>query len=157
MKSILLVLFMTAMSTGVMFSQTMTAKDSLKAKKAAPFMLFENTTHDFGTIPYNGDGTFEFKFKNTGKSPLIISNCQASCGCTVPEWPKDPINKNGNGSIKVKYATTRVGAFQKTVTVTSNSSNSPLVITIKGTVEKAPEEKTVPTKDETIPGVNKTE
>jgi hypothetical protein len=157
MKSILFVLFITVIASGVTFSQTMTAKDSLKAKKAAPLMLFENTTHDFGTIPYNGDGTFEFKFKNTGKSPLIISNCQASCGCTVPEWPKDPINKNGSGVIKVKYNTTRVGAFQKTVTVTSNSSNSPLVITIKGTVEKAPEEKTVPTKDETIPGVNKTE
>jgi len=157
MKSILFVLFIMVISTGITFSQTMTAKDSLRAKKVAPVMLFENTTHDFGTIPYNGDGTFEFKFKNTGKTPLIISNCQASCGCTVPEWPKDPINKNGNGSIKVKYNTTRVGSFQKTVTVTSNGSNSPLVITIKGTVEKAPEEKTVPIKDETIPGVNKTE
>jgi hypothetical protein len=157
MKSILFVLFLTVISSTVAFSQVMTAKDSLKAKKNAPFLLLENSTHDFGTIPYNGDGSCEFKFKNTGKNPLIISNCQASCGCTVPEWPKDPIAKNGNGSIKVKYNTTRVGAFQKTVTITSNSSNSPVVVTIKGTVEKAPEEKTVPTKDETIPGVNKTE
>ncbi len=157
MKSILFVLFLTAITSGIAYSQTMTAKDSLKAKKNAPFILLENTEHDFGTIPYNGNGTFEFKFKNTGKSPLIISNCQASCGCTVPEWPKDPINKNGTGAIKVKYNTTRVGPFQKTVTIQSNSSNSPVVITIKGTVEKQQEEKTVPTKDETIPGVNKTE
>ena len=149
------VLILTTLASSVAFSQTMTAKDSLKAKKNAPFILLENTTHDFGTIPYNGDGICDFKFKNTGKTPLIISNCQASCGCTVPEWPKDPIAKNGTGSIKVKYATTRVGPFTKTVTIVSNSSNAPVVITIKGTVENAPEEKTVPTKDETIPGVNK--
>lgn len=155
MKSFMFVFLLTALASSVAFSQTMTAKDSLKAKKNAPFILLEKTTHDFGTIPYNGDGTFEFKFKNSGKTPLIISNCQASCGCTVPEWPKDPIAKNGTGSIKVKYATTRVGPFTKTVTVTSNGSNSPVVLTIKGTVEKAPEEKTVPTKDETIPGVIK--
>ena len=155
MKSIMLVLLFVFISTVITFSQTMTAKDSLKAKKNAPFILFENTTHDFGTIPYKGDGSFDFKFKNTGKTPLIISNCQSSCGCTVPNWPKDPINKNGNGIIKVKYRTTRVGPFQKTVTIVSNSSNSPVVITIKGTVEKAPEEKTVPTKEETVPSINK--
>lgn len=158
MKSFLFVLILTMFASSVTFSQqVMTAKDSLKAKKDAPYILFESVIHDFGTIPYNGDGSYEFKFKNTGKNPLIISNCQTSCGCTVSEWPKDPIAKNGEGSIKVKYATTRVGPFTKTVTVTSNSSNSPLVITIKGTVEKAQEIQTVPIKDETIPGVNKTE
>ena len=155
MKSIFFVLVLTAITSGIAFSQTMTAKDSLKAKKNAPFIMLEVSEHDFGTIPYNGDGTFEFKFKNTGKSPLIISNCQASCGCTVPEWPKDPIAKNGTGVIKVKYNTTRVGHFQKTVTIQSNSSNSPVVITIKGDVEKQPEEKTVPVKEDNIPGVNK--
>jgi hypothetical protein len=157
MKSLLFILLLTAFTAGIATSQTMTAKDSLKAKKNAPFLLMESTEHDFGTIPYNGDGSCEFKFKNTGKSPLIISNCQASCGCTVPEWPKDPIVKNGTGGIKVKYNTTRVGPFQKTVTIQSNSSNSPVVITIKGTVEKQQEEKTVPVKNETIPGVTKTE
>lgn len=155
MKSIIFVFLFTVISAGLTFSQTMSHKDSLKVAKNAAFLMFENTIHDFGTIPYNGDGTVDFKFKNTGKSPLIISNCQASCGCTVPDWPKDPIIKNGMGAIKVKYNTTRVGPFQKTITVTSNSSNSPIVITIKGTVDKAPEEKTVPTKDETVPSINK--
>lgn len=106
-----------------------------------PAITFEMTTHDFGTIPYNGDGTIEFKFTNTGKAPLILSNCQSSCGCTVPEWPKDPIPPKGKGSIKVKYNTTRVGPFTKTVTVTSNAPDSPTVLTIKGNVEKAAEGK----------------
>ena len=155
MKSIFLVLVLSVLTTGITFSQTMTAKDSLKIKKSAPYIMLEKTEHDFGKIPYNGDGTFDFKFKNTGKSPLIISNCQASCGCTVPEWPKDPIPRNGTGSIKVKYNTTRVGHFQKTVTIQSNASNAPVVITIKGDVEKQPEEKTVPIKEDNIPGVTK--
>ncbi len=156
MKSIMLSLFVVLFATSITFSQTMSAKDSIKAAKNAPFMLFENTTHDYGTVPYNGDGTCEFKFKNTGKTPLIISNCQASCGCTVPEWPKDPIQKGASAVIKVKYNTTRVGLIQKTVTVTSNAVNSPVVLNIKGTVEKAPEEKTVPVKEETVPSINKT-
>ena len=58
--------------------------------------------------------------------------------------------------IKVKYATTRVCLIQKPITVTSNSFNSPVILNIKGTVEKAPEEKTVPVKDETVPSINKT-
>jgi len=156
MKSIMLSLFVVLFTTSISFSQAMSAKDSIKAAKNAPFMLFENTTHDYGTVPYNGDGTCEFKFKNTGKSPLIISSCKSSCGCTVPSWPKEPIQKGESAVIKVKYATTRVGLIQKTITVTSNSLNSPVILNIKGTVEKAPEEKTVPVKDETVPSINKT-
>src|SRR5512145_345867 len=66
---------------------------------------FENTDHDFGTIPYKGDASFQFKFNTTGKTPLVLSNVRSSCGCTVPEWPKDPINKGDKGIIKVSYNT----------------------------------------------------
>jgi len=157
MKSVILILSALFFCSTIITAQnTISVKDSIKASKKLPFMLFENTTHDYGTIEYNGDGTCEFKFKNTGKSPLVISNCQASCGCTVPEWPKEPIQKGATGVIKVKYNTTRVGLIQKTITVTSNSMNSPVILNIKGTVNKAKEEKTVPTKDETVPSINKT-
>lgn len=155
MKKITLILVFSFLVSGLVFSQAMSKKDSLKAKKNAPFIMLEKSLHDFGTIQFNGDGTFDFKFKNTGKTPLIISNCQTSCGCTVPEWPKDPIPRNGTASIKVKYATNRAGVFQKTVTIISNSSNSPLVLTIKGNVEKQKENKTSPERDETIPGLIK--
>lgn len=97
---------------------------------------FETTTHDYGLIPFGGDGTYEFVFKNTGKEPLILSNCQSSCGCTIPDCPKTPIAPKQNGSIKVKYNTNRSGPFNKSVTIFSNSPNSPTVLTIKGTVEK---------------------
>ena len=92
------------------------------------------------------DGGCEFKFKNTGKEPLIISNARGSCGCTVPTWPKEPIMKGQTGIIKVHYDTKRVGAFTKTVTITSNSKTPSKVITIKGLINAVSAEETSPFK-----------
>jgi hypothetical protein len=103
----------------------------------APEIVFESEVHDFGTIPYGGNGTYDFKFSNTGKSPLIISNARGSCGCTVPKWPKEPVGKGQSGAINVQYDTKRPGPFTKTVTISSNAKTSTKVITIKGTVEPA--------------------
>lgn len=98
-------------------------------------MVFESETIDYGTIPHNADGKREFVFVNNGNKPLIISNTQGSCGCTVPVTPKDPIKPGAKGVIGVKYATDRVGPFTKTVTVTSNAEGMPTkVLTIKGTI-----------------------
>ncbi len=109
-------------------------------------MNFETDVHDFGTIDYAGNGTYEFKFKNTGKEPLIISNAKGSCGCTVPTYPKDvPIKPGESNVIKVTYDTKRAGNFTKTVTITSNSKTPEKVITIKGVVQPAPIEETFPT------------
>src|SRR5580693_4076643 len=86
-------------------------------------MTFETDVHDFGTIDYAGNGTYEFKFKNTGKEPLIITNAKGSCGCTVPTYPKDvPIKPGESNVIKVTYDTKRAGNFTKTVTITSNAN-----------------------------------
>lgn len=103
----------------------------------APEIVFEKEIHDFGTIEYGGNGTYDFKFSNTGKSPLIISNARGSCGCTVPKWPKEPIAKGASGSINVQYDTKRPGPFTKTVTISSNAKSATKVITIKGVVEAA--------------------
>ncbi|MBS1765051.1 MAG: DUF1573 domain-containing protein [Bacteroidetes bacterium] len=112
------------------------AKTSSVANPNAAEISFENEMHDYGTIPYGGNGTYEFKFTNTGKEPLIISNARGSCGCTVPSWPKEPILKGHTGVISVHYDTKRPGPFSKTVTVSSNSSTTPdKVLTIKGVVE----------------------
>ena len=101
---------------------------------------FTKETHDYGTIKNGADGTCTFEFKNTGNAPLIISNAKGSCGCTVPEWPKEPIAPGAKASIKVKYDTNRPGVINKNVTITSNAVNSPeKVIYIKGTVSPAPE------------------
>jgi hypothetical protein len=97
-------------------------------------IVFVSTTHDYGTIVQGADGNSEFRFTNKGKSPIILSHVQASCGCTVPEWPKEPILPGKTSSIKVTYNTANVGSFGKTITVSSNAANSTVVLTIKGNV-----------------------
>lgn len=104
----------------------------------APDMKFETEVLDYGTIEHGANGVREFKFKNIGKEPLIITNAMGSCGCTTPEWPKDPIKPGESSVIKVKYDTNRPGAFEKTVTLTSNAKTPSKVIKIKGVVKPAP-------------------
>ncbi len=137
----LLVLFITALAfSGSAQNAPVKADSAVKADNPnAPEMTFENELHDYGTIKQGADGGCEFKFKNTGKEPLVISNAKGSCGCTVPTWPKEPIMKGQTGVIKVHYDTKRVGAFTKTVTIESNSKTNPRVLTIKGTVEASPD------------------
>jgi len=96
---------------------------------------FESETIDYGTIENNSDGNREFKFTNTGNTPLVISNAKGSCGCTVPTWPKEAIAPGESSVIKVRYATNRTGSFSKSITLTSNAVNAPTkVVKIKGTV-----------------------
>ena len=98
-------------------------------------MVFENETIDYGTIQQNSDGNREFVFTNNGNKPLIIESTQGSCGCTVPTKPEGPIAPGAKASIGVKYATDRVGAFTKTVTVKSNAAGQETkLLTIKGNV-----------------------
>lgn len=105
----------------------------------APDIKFDSEVIDYGTIEYDANTLREFKFKNTGKSPLIISNVQVQCGCTnVDGWPKDPIAPGKTASFKVKYDSKRTGKFDKKITVTSNAKNPSVVLTIKGEVKPAP-------------------
>jgi Protein of unknown function (DUF1573) len=98
-------------------------------------LQFEKETHDFGTIAQGTPVSVEFKFKNTGNQPVVISNVQASCGCTTPEYAKDqPVLPGKTATIKAGYNAAAMGAFNKSITVTSNASNSTQVIFIKGTV-----------------------
>jgi hypothetical protein len=98
-------------------------------------MAYVTETIDYGTIAHNADGKREFVFTNNGNKALIITNAAGSCGCTVPTFPKEPIAPGAKGVIGVQYATDRIGAFIKTVTITSNAEGMPSkVLTIKGTV-----------------------
>lgn len=99
---------------------------------------FTNDVMDYGTIEHKADGNREFVFTNNGTEPLIIMNAQGSCGCTVPTWPKEPIAPGATAKIGVKYDTNRPGPFTKTITLTSNSKETPSkVLTIKGNVKPA--------------------
>lgn len=105
------------------------------AVEGGPQIEFVEETIDYGTISQHADGNREFIFTNTGNAPLIVSNCKGSCGCTVPKCPTEPILPGETASIKVKYATDRLGKFTKTITVTSNASGEPTkVIKVTGDV-----------------------
>ncbi len=103
-------------------------------------MEFQETTIDYGTIEQGSDPYRFFSFTNTGNAPLVITNAKGSCGCTVPTYPKEPILPGTDGEIKVRYDTNRVGPFTKRVTLTTNVGDEPIILTIKGKVEKKPEE-----------------
>ena len=105
-----------------------------------PQMSFEDDTIDYGTIEQGADPYRFFKFENTGNEALVIKHAKGSCGCTVPTYPKEPILPGEKAEIKVRYDTNRVGPFTKRVTLTTNVGEENIVLTIKGKVEKKPEE-----------------
>ena len=107
--------------------------------KNAPDFKFEFDQYDFGTIKQGDKVTYDFTFTNTGKDPLIISEAHGSCGCTVPQWPKEPIAKGGKGTIHVEFNSTgKMGMQDKTVTITSNAKSGQKVLHLKGNVEAPP-------------------
>jgi len=108
---------------------------------------FESRVVDYGVIEYNADGVREFVFTNNGTEPLIIKNAKGSCGCTVPTWSREPIAAGATSEIGVKYATNRVGKFTKTITITTNASKKPVILTIKGEVNPAPKEVNAPERE----------
>lgn len=103
--------------------------------KNQPEIKFEAEEYNFGTVKQGDMVTYEFKFTNTGKEPLVINEAHGSCGCTVPEWPKEPIKKGQTGTIKVAFNTAgKMGTQDKTVTITSNAKTTSKVLHLKGTV-----------------------
>jgi hypothetical protein len=101
-------------------------------------MAFDSNTHDFGTINEGDEVTHVFKFTNTGTEPLIISNCNGSCGCTVPKCPKEPIAPGGTGSIEVKFNSKgKTNAQRKQVTIDANTSPPQTILSITAQVTPA--------------------
>lgn len=115
----------------------------------APVFQWAEETHDFGTIPQGKPVTWRFEFSNTGKEPLIISNVQKTCGCTVTDWTKEPIMPGGKGFVSAEYNAAKEGGFTKAITVQSNAKTPNYKLYFKGTVEKTadtgsvPEQKTI--------------
>ncbi len=98
---------------------------------------FANSTHDFGAIPQGIPVTYVFSFKNTGKEPLVLTSVTPSCGCTTPEWPKEPVKPGTTATIKATFNAASVGAFNKAITVVSNAKTPSVVLTFKGEVKAA--------------------
>lgn len=112
---------------------------------SGPIMTFENTIVDYGAIEQNSDPLRIVEFTNTGTEPLVISNARGSCGCTVPDWPKQPIMPGETSKIEIRYDTKRLGKINKTVTLTTNESGANHVLKVIGQISKAAEEESVPT------------
>jgi hypothetical protein len=127
MKKLITLAFVFCFTTmGIMAQNPQVAsKDSI---------IFEKLVHDYGTIQQGADGGSEFVFTNKGTKPLILTDVRASCGCTAPTWPREPILPGQNGTIKVGYNTQILGNFSKVISVTSNAANSMVILTVKGSV-----------------------
>lgn len=102
-------------------------------------ITFDKEVNDFGIVPQGTPASYTFYLKNTGKEPLIITNAQASCGCTTPDWTKEPIKPGQKGFVKATYNAASVGPFNKSITVTSNAKRGNVTLYIKGEVKNAAE------------------
>lgn len=139
MKKVMLALAFAAFSATTVMAQAPQPTPAIKQvdKNAPKFSFIGGETHDFGNLTDQKDAEYTFQFKNVGKTPLIITNASASCGCTVPEFPKEPIMPGKNGQIKVTFHTAgKSGPFTKTVFIQSNAAadKERYEIYIKGSV-----------------------
>ncbi|MDP2068855.1 MAG: DUF1573 domain-containing protein [Lutibacter sp.] len=131
----IITLFVLGFLTFTMNAQEKQVTDKPKDPNA-PVFEFVTEVIDYGKIALNADGVRTFKFKNVGKSPLVINDIKSSCGCTVPKKPAGPILPGDNGEIEVKYDTNRAGGFSKSITVASNADEPVKMLQIKGIVLK---------------------
>jgi hypothetical protein len=103
-----------------------------------PVLSFEKMEHDFGVVTEGNKVSYTYKLKNTGQAPLIIQSAQPSCGCTVPDWTKEPIPVGGSGYVKAEFDTKgKVGPNTKTITVTANTWPKQSTLKFKASVTAA--------------------
>lgn len=122
----------------LLVSSLLMAQESTNDKKGV--FEFETETVDYGVVVQNSNGERNFTFTNTGNEPIVITKVKGSCGCTVATKPNKPIMPNETATIGVKYATNRIGAFSKTITVSSNAKDGSKILRIKGIVLKSEKE-----------------
>ena len=144
MKKLFSIIAIVSFSLSTVFAQELT-----EPNPNAPEFKWVEETHDFGTIPQGIPVTNKFFFENVGKEPLIVSNVQKTCGCTVTDWSKEPIMPGQKGFVAAEYNAAKEGPFTKAITVQSNAKTPNVKLYFKGTVEKTeqtgsvPEQKTI--------------
>lgn len=135
MKKLLLLSLFAIFAMGAINAQDNKVQNTIPANGAK--ITFTALEHNYGTLQKGGNGDCVFEYTNTGNEPLILSSVRASCGCTTPNWTKEPVMPGQKGQIKVHYNTNNVGGFTKTITVQSNAVDNPrMVLKIKGNVQK---------------------
>ena len=134
MKKIILMLLL-FISTDIVFAQSLAQNSKTENfTLETPVFLWNETTFNFAEVKLNEPVTHEFYFTNAGKASLIISSVRASCGCTVTEYSKDPVPPGQRGYVKASYNAAKLGVFNKTITVNSNTDELVVLLTIKGEV-----------------------
>ena len=143
MKKVFIASFLgifTFFSSHVIQAQTTPTKSestifTKKADDRQAQLTFTNREHDFGEIEEGQIVEYVFTFKNTGNYPLILQDIKTTCGCTAPEWTKEPIAPNEEGKVIVRFNTAhKAGQQRKVITVTSNAANSSEALVLFGTV-----------------------
>lgn len=129
MKRVILFLMVFLLTTGLASAQQAASQAVISAKE---------TSFDFGKIKESaGFVSHVFKIDNTGSAPLVLTRVIASCGCTTPEWTKEPIAPGKSGDVKLIYdPKNRPGPFTKTVSIYSNGKKGSYILTIRGEVEE---------------------
>lgn len=132
-------LSMLALALGLMSFSAVEPIAVLVGKTASTVasISWKSETIDVGEIPQNKPKEINFEFKNTGKTTVIITNVQGSCGCTATAYTKTPILPGATGTVTATYNAANAGAFSKTVTVTTNATETPSVLTLRGVVKPA--------------------
>ena len=131
-------MILTRIFTSLIFSLFIISSATVyaQAKSQEAIFKFDKEWHDFGKVKKGENVFYDFKFKNAGMTPLIISDVDAGCSCTVPEWPKTPVLPNSTAIIKVSYSSKdHNGVFNKAIRISSNSSTPTKIIRIKGVVK----------------------
>jgi len=124
---------LTGLSLTILISACSDSPEATAIKKGQE-LWFDEYVHDYGQIPVDSDGSWTFSFKNIGENAIIINRVRSTCGCTVPAWPKEPIEPGSSSEITVKYNTATSGTFLKSLFVYSTAANSPVKLQIKGKV-----------------------
>jgi len=111
-----------------------TAQATTPAAEEFAVAAIDSEVHDFGKIKQGAPVTHDFVFVNKGSVPMIITNAQPSCGCTVPSWTREPIPPGGTGVVKATFNAASPGSFDKSVTVLTNVSGGVVMLRIRGEV-----------------------
>ncbi|MBJ2127130.1 MULTISPECIES: DUF1573 domain-containing protein [unclassified Flavobacterium] len=114
--------------------QSLVSDNEISETAAASTIVWKAETIDVGQIPQGTPKAIVYEFKNTGKTAVVITNVQGSCGCTATDYTKEPIQPGKSAKVTATYNAANKGAFTKTVTVTTSAETTPKVLTLKGTV-----------------------
>jgi hypothetical protein len=118
-----------------------TAQGNTQATQTGkPVIQFEKLEHDFGTMTQGEVLEYEFRFTNTGNADLLVTNAVASCGCTIPEYPKEPVRPGEKGKIRIKFdSKMKIDRFRKEVYITANTEPAQTTLMITGLIKAKPE------------------